>query len=143
MKIFVAAVLLLGGLLTTSVAQAQISATPFTGDAPRRDAPKKRKASNEDVGRMQQRMNMNAREAKRDEQMEVLEARAGGSSYASGSAVGRHYEKGSGAFTVRKFRGDKRNAAMQKRGQTRPAPGIDPKGKPLNHKKKYRKNFLF
>lgn len=105
----------------------------------------KRKATASDIANMQRRMNMNPNEAKRDQQMEVLEARAGGganTSFGRASGPARQYEKGSGGFTVRKFKASKhaRNA-MMKRGQSRPAPGIDPKGKPLKHKKK--KGFLF
>jgi hypothetical protein len=145
MKQYVAAAaLLVSGLLTTA-AQAQTApAAPFTGnDKPRREAaPKKRKQpSGEELARMQQRMSMNPDEVKRDQQQEVLDARAGisNSSLTRGSSSARQYDRASGGFTVREFR-DKRNATMQKRGQARPAPGIDPPGKPLKHKKK--KHFL-
>ncbi|GAB2964270.1 hypothetical protein GCM10027048_37080 [Hymenobacter coalescens] len=123
--------------MTTAAVQAQ-TATPFTGEKPKREtAPKKRKQpSGEELARMQQRMSMNPDEVKRDQQMEVLEARAGisSSTLTNGSSSARSYDRSSGGFTVREFR-DKRNAAVQKRGQTRPAPGIDPPGKPLKHKK--------
>ncbi|OON66730.1 hypothetical protein [Hymenobacter sp. CRA2] len=144
MKHFVAAAaLLVTRLLITEAAYAQ-TATPFTGEKPRREtAPKKRKPSNNDIARMQQRMSMNEGDVKRDQQMEVLEARAGisSNSLTRGSSSSRQYDRASGGFTVREFR-DKRNAAMQKRGQARPAPGIDPPGKPLKHKKPG-KHFLF
>lgn len=146
-KYVAAAALLFGGLLTTVAAEAQTGpATPFTGgNKPRREATtkKRKQPSAEELARMQQRMSMNPDEVKRDQQMEVLDARAGLSTTMSNGSSGasRQYDRSSGGFTVRKFRGDKRSAAMQKRGQTRPAPGIDPPGKPLKHKKPKR-HFL-
>lgn len=106
----------------------------------------KRKASSADVANMQRRMSMNPNDAKRDQQVEVLEARAGGgsanTSFGRASGPARQYEKGAGGFTVRKFKAGKHTRnAMMKRGQSRAAPGIDPKGKPLTHKKK--KQLLF
>ncbi|AYA37479.1 hypothetical protein D3Y59_10730 [Hymenobacter oligotrophus] len=142
-KNLAAAALLAAALLTTVAAQAQ-TATPFTGSGPRREAPKKRKASNQDIARMQQRMSMNADEVKRDQQIEVLEARSGvgNSSLTRGSSSARQYDRASGGFTVRKFKDKRVGVRPQKRGQTRPAPGIDPKGKPLKHKHP-KKGFLF
>ena len=115
------------------------------GNKPRQEAPKKRKQpSAEELARMQQRMSMNPNEVKRDQQLEILEARAGGgtanTSFGRSSGPSRQMEKGSGGFTVRKFK-DKRGTAQQKRGVSRKAGGIDPKGKPLTHKTK--KRFLF
>lgn len=105
----------------------------------------KRKATSADVANMQRRMNMNPDEAKRDQQIEVLEARAGGganTSFGRSAGPARQYEKGTGGFTVRKFKAGKHTRnVMKKRGQSRPAPGIDPKGKPLKHKPA--KRFLF
>lgn len=95
---------------------------------------------------MQRRMSMNPDEAKRDQQMEILDARAGLSSNTSlsrGSSSARHYDKGSGGFYLKKFKDKRAGTLQQKRGQTRRAPGIDPKGKPLKHKHKYKKQFLF
>jgi len=106
----------------------------------------KKKDPATDIARMQRRMSMNPDEVKRDQQMEILEARSGGTANTSfGRAAGpaRQFEKGSGGFTVRKFRDNRIGTARQKRGQTRPAPGIDPKGKPLTHKHKKKHHFLF
>ena len=104
---------------------------------------KKRKVSDTDIARMQQRMSMNAGEVKRDQQMEILEARSGTANTSLGRAAGpaRQYDKGSGGFAVRKFKDNRVGTARQKRGQTRPAGFVDPKGKPISHKKK--KHFLF
>jgi hypothetical protein len=137
MKKLIATVLLAGTSLLAFEAQAQVS-------EPRPASTRKssRKASGEDIARMQRRMSMNPDDVKRDQQIEILEARSGGTANTSfGRAAGpaRQYDKGSSGFTVRKFK-DKRGTAQQKRGQSRKAPGIDPKGKPLNHKKH---RFLF
>ncbi|MCR5888510.1 hypothetical protein LRS06_12180 [Hymenobacter sp. J193] len=146
MKILVAALAVgLGIMGAVSEADAQAAgpqgpAGPaFEQPAAPQKAPRKRKASATDIARMQRRMAMNPDEAKRDQQIEVLEARAGGST-SMGRGTSRQYESGNGGFTVRRFR-DKTGSATQKRGQTRPAPGINPKGKPLKHKKT--KRFLF
>lgn len=148
MKTLVAAALLASAGLLAQSAHAQ-APRPATSDEQIRQANEeglrkpKRKASATDVANMQRRMNMNPDEAKRDQQLEVLEARAGTGNTSFGRSAGpaRQYEKGSGGFTVRKFKASKhaRNA-MMKKGQSRPAPGIDPKGKPLKHTKK--KRFL-
>ncbi|PJJ54523.1 hypothetical protein [Hymenobacter chitinivorans] len=141
MKKLIAALLLAGTSLVAFQAQAQ-SSEP-AADKPAASRKPSRKASGEDIARMQRRMSMNPNEVKRDQQMEILEARSGGTANTSfGRAAGpaRQYEKGNSGFMVRKFK-DKRGTAQQKRGQSRPAPGIDPKGKPLSHKKKHR--FLF
>lgn len=147
-KLFVAMLLASAGLLARPAhAQAPRSATEEQTRKANEEGVRKskRKATASDIANMQRRMNMNPDEAKRDQQIEILEARSGGGANTSfGRAAGpaRQYEKGSGGFTVRKFKASKhaRNA-MMKKGQSRPAPGIDPKGKPLKHKKK--KGFLF
>ncbi|TYZ13416.1 hypothetical protein FY528_03125 [Hymenobacter lutimineralis] len=146
MKNLVAALVVAAGIVGfTSEAHAQADAPQgpagpvFEAPAAQQKAPRKRKASANDIARMQRRMAMNPDQAKRDQQIEVLEARAGGST-SMGRGTSRQYESGNGGFVVRRFR-DKTGSATQKRGQTRPAPGINPKGKPLKHKKA--KRFLF
>lgn len=136
MKKLIAAVLLTATTLVAFEAHAQSA-------EPRPARKSSRKASGEDIARMQRRMSMNPDEVKRDQQVEILEARSGGTantSFGRASGPARQYDKGSSGFTVRKFK-DKRGTAQQQRGQSRKAPGIDPKGKPLSHKKKHR--FLF
>ncbi|GAA4014190.1 hypothetical protein GCM10022408_29180 [Hymenobacter fastidiosus] len=151
MKKLIAALLLAATGLMAHAAHAQapdysVEARKATEAGPRKTKVKARarKASGEDIARMQQRMSMNPNEAKRDQQMEVLEARAGGgtanTSFGRASGPARQLEKGSGGFRVLNFR-DKRGTALQKRGVSRSAAGIDPKGKPLTHQKK--KHFLF
>ncbi|UOQ72631.1 hypothetical protein [Hymenobacter cellulosilyticus] len=78
------------------------------------------------MARMQRRMSMNPDEVKRDQQLEILEARSGGTantSFGRASGPARQYEKGNSGFTVRKFK-DKRGTAQQKRGQSRRAPAL-------------------
>jgi hypothetical protein len=148
-------------IATTLLASAGLLSKPAFAQAPRPAAApdqvqqaneqglrkSKRKASSADIANMQRRMNMNPEDAKRDQQVEVLEARAGGgsanTSFGRASGPARQYEKGAGGFTVRKFKAGKHTRnAMMKKGQSRPAPGIDPKGKPLTHKKKKRLLFF-
>ncbi|SMB95805.1 hypothetical protein SAMN00120144_0473 [Hymenobacter roseosalivarius DSM 11622] len=145
MKKFLAgAVLALSGLF---IAPAHAQVSPPTPDQEAGAKPRKQKSKDEpaDVARMQRRMNMNPDEAKRDQQLEILEARSGGStantSFGRGSGPARQYDKGTGGFTVKKFKDKRIGTAKQKRGLSHAAPGIDPKGKPLKHKK--RKGFLF
>ncbi|WP_133271574.1 hypothetical protein [Hymenobacter radiodurans] len=145
MKNFLAgAVLALSGLL---IAPAYAQVTPPAPDQEAGAKPRKQKSKDEsaDVARMQRRMNMNPDDAKRDQQLEILEARSGGStantSFGRGTGPARQYDKGTGGFTVKKFKDKRIGTAKQKRGLSRAAPGIDPKGKPLKHKK--RKGFLF
>ncbi len=149
MKNLIAATLLAGAGLLAGSAHAQAPRPAPTSDEQIRQANEqglrksKRKASSTDIANMQRRMSMNPSDAKRDQQIEVLEARAGTANTSFGRSAGpaRQYERGAGGFTVRKYKASKhaRNA-MMKRGQSRPAPGIDPKGKPLDHRKK--KRFL-
>ena len=144
MKKFLAgAVLALSGLF---IAPTYAQVAPPAPDQEAGTKPRKQKAKDEsaDVARMQRRMNMNPDDAKRDQQLEILEARSGGTantSFGRGTGPDRHYDKGMGGFTVKKFKDKRIGTAKQKRGLSRPAPGIDPKGKPLKHKK--RNGFLF
>lgn len=143
MKNFLAtALLILSGLFAAPV-YAQNAPQPAQLDAgqPRRQ---KTKSEAADVARMQRRMNMNPDEAKRDQQQEILEARSGGTAnttFGRGTGPARQFDKGAGGFTVKKYKDKRIGTNRQQRGQSRPAPGIDPKGKPLKHKK--RKGFLF
>ncbi|RYU78844.1 hypothetical protein [Hymenobacter persicinus] len=143
MKKLIAATLLAATGLFAHAAHAQTALRPDSEQA-QKAARRSRKASGEDIARMQQRMSMNPNEVKRDQQLEILEARAGGgtanTSFGRSAGPARQVEKGSGGFSVIKFK-DKRGTAQQKRGMSRAAGGIDPKGKPLTHKKK--KHFLF
>ena len=142
MKKLIAATLLATLGLFAQTAHAQAPVRPDSKQA-QKASRRASKASGAEIARMQQRMSMNPNEVKRDQQMEVLEARAGGAtantSFGRATGPARQLEKGSGGFRVLRFKG-KPGAAVQKRGMSRTAAGIDPKGKPLSHKKK--KGFL-
>ena len=127
-------------------AAAQTGAAGPDAPATGKRAGKNKKSADAEVARSQRRMSMNPEEAKRDQQMEVLEARSGmtaNTSFGRGSGPARQYDKASGGFALKKFKDKRRGTARQKRGQSHPAPGIDPKGKPLTHKYKGKKHFLF
>jgi len=150
MKKLIAATLLAATGLFAPRAHAQATVRPDYSEESRKaneaGSRKKssRKVSGEEIARMQQRMSMNPDEVKRDQQIEILEARAGGgtanTSFGRAAGPARQMEKGRGGFSVLNFK-DKRGTAQQKRGVGRRAGSIDPKGKPLSHKKK--KRFLF
>jgi len=136
---------MLPSLAQDAMAQATLATTrkSLISDEPSTRQLAKKKASDADITRMQRRMSMNPDEAKRDKQMEILEARSGMTSNTSlsrGSSSARQYDSRNGGFTVKKFKTKNVGSLRQKRGQTHAAPGIDPKGKPLNHKRK--KHFL-
>ncbi|WBA41615.1 hypothetical protein [Hymenobacter canadensis] len=154
MKKLIATSLLASATLLSKPASAQAPRSAIAPNEPgqltneqvQRKSKSKSKGSATDIANMQRRMNMNPEDAKRDQQVELLEARAGGgsanTSFGRASGPARQYEKGAGGFMVRKFKAGKHTRnAMMKKGQGRVAPGIDPKGKPLTHKKK--KKFLF
>ncbi|QDA60616.1 hypothetical protein [Hymenobacter jejuensis] len=152
MKKLLATALLVVSALLAQQAHAQTAMAPEIGTPPgsqpkETSARKNKKASGSDIARMQRRMSMNPDEAKRDQQLEILEARSGGgtanTSFGRGSGPARQYEKNSGGFVLRKFKDKRRGTARQKRGQLHAAPGIDPKGKPLKHKVKSKSHFLF
>jgi hypothetical protein len=142
-KLLASALLVFSGLF---IAPAYAQTTAPTPDQPDAGKPRRQKAKDDtaDVARMQRRMGMNPNEAKRDQQLEILEARSGATantSFGRGTGPARQYDKGAGGFTVKKFKDKRVGTNRQKRGQGRAAPGIDPKGKPLKHKK--RNGFLF
>ncbi|MBO3269935.1 hypothetical protein [Hymenobacter defluvii] len=137
--------LLLTSLAQQAIAQATLATRKsLVSDEPATRRSGKKKASDAEIARMQQRMSMNSDEAKRDKQMEILEARSGmgsNTSFSRGSNSARQYDSRNGGFTVKKFKTKNVGSLRQKRGQTHAAPGIDPKGKPLKHK--HKKRFLF
>lgn len=122
------------------------------GQATRKKARQRGKASADDIANMQRRMSMNAEETKRDQQRELLEARAGvgggNSSLSRAAGPDRQYDRGTGGFTVRKFKDKRVGARPPQRGQMRPSGYVNPKGKPLSKKQKgnanrRKKHFLF
>ena len=78
-------------------------------------------------------------EAAQEQQLRILEARAGNTSLGDGNGGAfRQLDKNSGGFAVRKYKSLR--GQENKRGEGHQAPGIDPKGEPLAHKRK--KNFF-
>lgn len=78
-------------------------------------------------------------EAAQEQQLRILEARAGNTSFGDGNGSAfRQLDKNSGGFTVRKFKA--LPGQDNKRGEGHQAPGIDPKGEPL--KAKHKRNFF-
>jgi hypothetical protein len=130
--------LLATGLFAGSVILLNVSAAQAQSSAPTREA----SANAVDPARMRRQQQMSPEDAARDQQLQILEARTGNTSFGAGTnGPARQYDKSNGAFTVRKFkvmRGQK-----QKHGMSRQAPGIDPKGKPLVHDHSRKKKFLF
>ncbi|WP_019946293.1 hypothetical protein [Hymenobacter aerophilus] len=133
----------------TAVLDGQTREEAQARQATQKQARKRGKASVDDVANMQRRMSMNAEESKLDQQQELLEARSGGgnSSLSRGAGPDRQYDRGTGGFTVRKYRDKRVGAKPPKRGATRPAGYVNPKGKPMTDKQRHnrgrKKHFLF
>ena len=147
MKILLAAAFL--SLLATAAAQAQ-TGPAFPAPGQNSEANARRNTSNnaEELARNQRRAAMTPDEIKRDQQLELLEARTGNTSFGGRNGTPeRQFDSnrsGSG-FMVRKFKAQpgKPGYAEQKRGMGHPIGGANPAGKPLVHKHKGSKRFLF
>jgi hypothetical protein len=135
-NLFIAGVLTGSFVLLGAVAvQAQTSApnTAATG-APAKPV---------DPARMRRQQQMTPEEAARDQQLQVLEARTGNTSFGAGSSGGgyREYDKRGGGFTIRKYKA--MPGQENKRGLGHQAPGSITKGQPLVHNRSRKKKFLF
>lgn len=139
MKIFVAA-LLAGAALLPAAALAQVTAPDFPTQ-PTAAAPRQATKLPVDAARMRRQQQMSPEDAARDQQLQIMEARTGNTSFSmERGGPSRQPDKGNGGFTVRKFR--QLRGQEEKRGETRRvAMGARTTGQPLNHKKKHR--FLF
>ena len=81
-------------------------------------------------------------EVAQEQQLRILEARAGNTSLGDGNGGAfRQLDKNSGGFTVRKFKSLR--GQENKRGEGHQAPGIDPKGEPLTQRKQKKKYSFF
>lgn len=141
MKNLFAAGLLIGSLflLGPLAAHAQSAAPSFptTGNTTNAASP----AAPLDAARARRQQQMSPEEAARDQQLQILEARTGNTSFGTGTkGPARQYDKSNGAFTVRRYKG--MPGQEQKRGVGRPSYGINPKGQPLVHGHKQKKKFL-
>ena len=148
MKIVLAAALL--SALSFGTAHAQTGpAFPMPGQGSS-DAGARRNTGNnaEELARNQRRAAMSPDEIKRDQQVDLLEARTGNTSFGGRNGTPeRQFDSnrsGSG-FMVRKFKAQpgKPGYAQQRRGMSHPMGGSNPAGKPLVHKHKSNKKFLF
>ena len=142
-------VALLAAAVATTQARAQSGAPDFPAAAPApapAAQPANPRLSPEAKAREERRQRMSPEEARRDQQMEILEARAGGTSNTSfgrGASQARQYDRGGGGFMVRKFKQKTAGTNRQKRGQTHAMGGIDPKGERLVDKKRKKRFLLF
>ena len=140
-KLFASSLLAGAALLTAPAARAQTSAPDFPAPGrPARSAP----TPPADANRARRQQQMSPDDAARDQQLQVLEARTGNTSFgAERGGPFRQLDKAGGSFTVRKFRA--LPGQDQKKGESRRVRmGGRVKGKPLVHergKKKHR--FLF
>ena len=144
MKNLLTVAVLAAGSLAAPAGRAQ-SAAPNFPTAPAPGTPsaaagRASRASAQELARQQRRAQMSPDEAKRDEQMALLEARTGNTSFSRGGPE-RQLDKATagGGFTVRKFKSRAGQMAGDQRGQGHYRGGIDPPGKPLEHKHPGRK----
>jgi hypothetical protein len=149
MKTLFAAALLAGfSLAATSAAHAQTGpAFPKAGQGTSEANARRTTGNNaEELARNQRRAAMTPDEIKRDQQLELLEARTGNTSFGR-TGPDRQFDssRGGGGFMVRKFRTQpgKPGYAEQKRGMSHPVGASNPAGKPLVHKHKSKNKFLF
>lgn len=126
-------------VLAASVARAQSAAPDFPAPASQgRPAP-----SAPDNARTRRQQQMSPEDAARDQQMQLLEARTGNTSFgAEKGGPYRQLDKAGGSFTLRKFKA--LPGQDQKRGESRRVlMGARTKGKPLVHDHGRKKKFLF
>ena len=144
MKILLIATLL-GGLsfAVTSAAHAQTGPTLPAAQGSSEATARRNPGNNaEGLARNQRRAAMTPDEIKRDQQLELLEARTGNTSFSRTGGPERQFDTNrGGGFMLRKFK-SKTRSVEQKRGMSRPVAAANPPGKPLVHKHKHKKKFL-
>lgn len=129
------------GLLASSLVLFGISPAQAQSSAPG-TAATEAPAKAIDPARMRRQQQMTPEDAARDQQLQILEARTGNTSFGAGSGGGyRQYDKSGGAFTVRKYKA--MPGQENKRGLGHQAPGSITKGQPLVHNHSRKKKFLF
>lgn len=135
---FAAALLAVAPAAWAQSAAPDFPASPAPTAAPRGAA----RANAQEAAREQRRAQMSPEEAKRDQQMALLEARTGNTTF-SRNGPERQLDKATagGGFTVRKFKARPGQMAGSQRGQGYYRGGIDPPGKPLEHKHPGKKKF--
>ena len=140
-RLLVATAFAAASLAVVPAAWAQSAAPDFPASPVPRGAAR---PNAQEAARQQRRAAMSPDEARRDEQMALLEARTGNTSFSRGGPE-RQLDKttGGGGFTVRKFKSRPGQMAGDQRGQGHYRGGIDPPGKPLEHKHPKKKFGLF
>lgn len=137
-----AAALLVGSalLLAAPTARAQSAAPDFPAAAKVASPPRSLPA---DAARARRQQQMSPEDAARDQQLQVMEARTGNTSFGmERGGPARQQDKGSGSFTVRKFK--ELPGQEQQKGTTRRVlMGARTNGQPLVHKHKTKHKFLF
>ena len=146
-KLFAAALLGVLSLGTAAVAQAQTGpAFPEPGRNKTPEAARTNATNAQELARNQRRAAMSPDEIKKDQQLALLEARTGNTSFGT-HGPDRQFDanRAGGGFMVRKFKAQagKPGYAENKRGQSRSFGGSNPEGKPLVHKRKSKHRFLF
>ena len=145
--LFIAA--LLSGLNfgAASISHAQTGpAFPMPGKATSEEGSRVTTANNaQELARNQRRAAMTPDEVKRDQQMELLEARTGNTSFGNRGPERQFDSNRSGnGFIVRKFKTQPgKPGYVNKRGMGHMAGSSNPIGKPLVHKHKSKHKFLF
>lgn len=147
MKTYFAAALLSALTLgSVSVVRAQTGpAFPMPGQGSEAGARRNSNGTNAlELARNQRRAAMSPADIKRDQQLELLEARTGNTSFGGrNGAPERQFDsnRSGNGFMVRKFKA-KAGFAEQKRGMSHPIGGSNPAGKPLVHRRSHNR-FLF
>ena len=146
-KLFAVALLGVLSFGTTAVAQAQTGpAFPEPGRNKSAEAPRTNATNAQELARNQRRAAMTPDEIKKDQQLALLEARTGNTSFGT-KGPDRQFDsnRSGGGFMVRKFKAQagKPGYAENKRGQSHFIGGSNPEGKPLVHKHKKKHKFLF
>jgi uncharacterized iron-regulated membrane protein len=146
-KLLTAALLGVLSLGATAVAQAQTGpAFPERGQNRNPEAARTNTTNAQELARNQRRAAMTPDEIKKDQQLALLEARTGNTSFGT-KGPDRQFDsnRSGGGFMVRKFRAQpgKPGYAENKRGQSHFMGGSNPAGKPLVHKQKNKHRFLF
>ena len=144
-KLMTAALLGVLSFGTAAVAQAQTGpAFPEPGQSKNSEAARSTSTNAQELARNQRRAAMTPDEIKKDQQLALLEARTGNTSFGT-RGPDRQFDsnRSGGGFMVRKFKAQagKPGYAENKRGQSHFMGGSNPDGKPLVHKHKHR--FLF
>jgi hypothetical protein len=139
---------LLGGLSLTSVSAAHAQtgpAFPMPGKGTSEEGARRTSSAvnAQELARNQRRAAMTPEELKRDQQMELLEARTGNTSFGGNGGPERQFDSGrsGNGFMVKKYKA-KAGFLENKRGQTHYMGGSNPPGKPLVHKHKSKNKFL-